>query len=753
MHVSDTPPTTVFKKEPLTPINSSNETVVSSRNNGSNNNLVRSQKSIAVTDLRDTSLISDTTRSSIPATSQRNSSLFKDTYNIQNNNSNSNNNNNDQINSIVRPQKHTTNNNQSNIARNGGSTIRPPLTGDSKSSASVLRRNQDMKNLKKIHANTVSSTPIKKNNVNNNNTNNINKPGYRNSMDTQRAVKRNTGEYQRSNILFKSRSHHSQIFPVIDPVIATESTDEITKRDRRSSTYTMNSLPVYQLKGSKHLLDSSSSLPPMVESNTTTTTTTTNSSASTIDMDSSFASTSSRLSVRPGSSKGPLNSANHGNTSRTTFSSPLRRHYTTIIDDDDNPGVIHVAGHRIGEGDVNFNIVYDMLTGIRYTVSSRLKGNNDPSPKTLTSKDFSYNNKLVFDRKGSEPLQNSILTHYEFKFKDYAPKVFKELRRTFGLNEKAYLESLTSKYVLNELNSPGKSGSFFYYSRDYKYIIKTIHHSEHTHLRKTLERYYNYVRKNPNTLICQFYGLHRVKLPITFQTGIKNKKVYFIVMNNLFPPDIPIDTTFDLKGSLWGRYTKIPDYMQKHDDVNTNLLKDRSNGSRIILKDLNWLDQDEKLHFDRICNQLFLKQLKNDVNLLARLNTMDYSLLVGVHFVERREDGLIDFVDNSFETLNKQAILKFLNQNDPSGLPVNLFTHFDGGLLSIDTTADGCQMIYFIGIIDCLTNYSIVKRLETFWRGINHKLDVVSAIPPKNYANRFYKFIENSMNNDKDARK
>ena len=752
MHISDTFSSTMeLKKEQLTPIQSSNETMVSSKN-GSNSKLVRSQKSITMLDLRDTSLVSDTTRSLIPTTSQRNSQLFRDTYVMSNNNNNNNNdnndNNNDIMNSLTRSQKQTTNNNQNDNTKNNNNAIRPLMKGNSKSSASVLRRNQDIKNLKQKHTKTVSSTPIKTNNVNN-----INKPGYRNSMDTQRAVKRNTGEYQRSNILFKSRSHHSQIFPVIDPVAAIDKADEILKRDRRSSTYTMNSLPVYQLKGGKHHLDSSSSLPPMSESNTTTTTTTTNSSASTIDMDSSFASTSSRLSVRPGSSKGPLNIGNNGNTSRTTFSSPLRRHYTTIVDDDDRSGVIHAAGHRIGEGDVNFNIVYDMLTGIRYTVSSRLKNNNDPSPKTLTSKDFSYNNKLVFDRKGSEPLQNSILTHYEFKFKDYAPRVFRELRKTFGVDEKAYLESLTSKYVLNELNSPGKSGSFFYYSRDYKYIIKTIHHSEHTHLRKTLERYYNYVRRNPNTLICQFYGLHRIKLPITFQTGIKNKKVYFIVMNNLFPPDIPIDTTFDLKGSLWGRYTKIPDYMQIHDDVNTNLLKERSNGSRIILKDLNWLDQDEKLHFDRVCNQLFVKQLKNDVDLLSKLNTMDYSLLVGVHFVERPEDGLTDFVDNSFETLNKHAIQRFLNQNDPSGLPANLFTHFDGGLLSIDTTADGCQMIYFIGIIDCLTNYSIVKRLETFWRGINHKLDVVSAIPPKNYANRFYKFIENSMNNDKDARK
>jgi hypothetical protein len=50
--------------------------------------------------------------------------------------------------------------------------------------------------------------------------------------------------------------------------------------------------------------------------------------------------------------------------------------------------------------------------------------------------------------------------------------------------------SLTNKYILSEIGSPGKSGSFFYYSRDYRFIIKTIHHSEHKFMRKILKNYY-----------------------------------------------------------------------------------------------------------------------------------------------------------------------------------------------------------------------------------------------------------------------
>ena len=53
---------------------------------------------------------------------------------------------------------------------------------------------------------------------------------------------------------------------------------------------------------------------------------------------------------------------------------------------------------------------------------------------------------------------------YDFKFKDYAPWVFRELREDyFHLDPADYLLSLTAKYILSELGSPGKSGSFFYW--------------------------------------------------------------------------------------------------------------------------------------------------------------------------------------------------------------------------------------------------------------------------------------------------
>ncbi|KAJ5692151.1 Phosphatidylinositol 4-phosphate 5-kinase its3 [Penicillium macrosclerotiorum] len=188
-------------------------------------------------------------------------------------------------------------------------------------------------------------------------------------------------------------------------------------------------------------------------------------------------------------------------------------------EDDDDERVI--VGTKVDQNHVNYVTAYNMLTGIRFTVS-RINAKMD---RELTPADFEAKHKFSFDITGNELIPSA---KYDFKFKDYAPWVFRHLRAKFRLDPADYLMSLTSKYILSELGSPGKSGSFFYFSRDYKYIIKTIHHAEHKLLRRILPLYYRHVEENPNTLISQFYGLHRVKMAY-------GRKIHFVVMNNLFP--------------------------------------------------------------------------------------------------------------------------------------------------------------------------------------------------------------------------
>jgi len=52
----------------------------------------------------------------------------------------------------------------------------------------------------------------------------------------------------------------------------------------------------------------------------------------------------------------------------------------------------------------------------------------------------------------------------DFKFKDYAPTVFRALRSKFGIDAADYMLSLAGSTALRQLNSPGKSGSVFFLS-------------------------------------------------------------------------------------------------------------------------------------------------------------------------------------------------------------------------------------------------------------------------------------------------
>ncbi|KNE64134.1 hypothetical protein AMAG_19109 [Allomyces macrogynus ATCC 38327] len=136
--------------------------------------------------------------------------------------------------------------------------------------------------------------------------------------------------------------------------------------------------------------------------------------------------------------------------------------------------------------------------------------------------------KLASDVTGKE-LEPS--QRYDFKFKDYCPMVFRKIRTAFGLTASDYLSSLTGKYIMSELSSPGRSGSYLYYSHDYSMIIKSIHHAEQKLLLKILPDYVEYISKNPNTLLARYYGLHRMKIP-----G-QQKPIHFVVMVRLHLAD------------------------------------------------------------------------------------------------------------------------------------------------------------------------------------------------------------------------
>ena len=388
-------------------------------------------------------------------------------------------------------------------------------------------------------------------------------------------------------------------------------------------------------------------------------------------------------------------------------------------------------GRTIGEDHVNFILMYDMLTGIRHSVSVCQAKPSRP----LTEQDFRYARTYNFLPSSNDTTPSK----YEFRFKDYCPWVFRSLREAFRIDAADYLVSLTGKYVLSEIGSPGKSGSFFYFSQDFRYIIKTIKQQEHEFLRKILQNYYEHIRRNPNSLLTRFYGLHRVRMS-------NIKKIYFVVMGNVFPPHKDIHETYDLKGSTKGRFVTAEEL------VNKNLA---------TLKDLNWIQRKRKLKLGPEKATLFINQLNADCNFLTRNQIMDYSLLLGIHYMSRgNKDNLRGKSMKMLEptsplpgergiltTVFKSSMIKTAPSSDP--IPQEkrmcMFCSEDGGFRSSNPDGSAGEELYFLGIIDILTPYSVKKRLEHVLRSIKDDARSISAISPDAYAKRFIEFMRENI--------
>ena len=96
-----------------------------------------------------------------------------------------------------------------------------------------------------------------------------------------------------------------------------------------------------------------------------------------------------------------------------------------------------------------------------------------------------------------------------FKFKDYMPKAFRVIRGLANIDEGQYMRSVAGDFNYIEFIANSKSGQFFFYSHDGKYMIKTQTKEESKFLRKIMPKYVEHIFAHPNSLLVRFYGMHR----------------------------------------------------------------------------------------------------------------------------------------------------------------------------------------------------------------------------------------------------
>jgi len=191
----------------------------------------------------------------------------------------------------------------------------------------------------------------------------------------------------------------------------------------------------------------------------------------------------------------------------------------------------------------SFELIFMMLMGIRTAVG---KFASKELPAEMGPAEFNQNWEGDFLASGTP--ETPAHSHSDYRFKEYSPLIFRQLRERFGISSQDYMLSLTSEYVLVEMFTNSKSGSFFFYSADYRFVLKTCTKREAAFLMSALPPYHQHLMSHRFTLLCRFFGLHRVQQ----RSG---KVVYFVVMGNIFPIDKPVHERFDLKGSTRNRFT------------------------------------------------------------------------------------------------------------------------------------------------------------------------------------------------------
>lgn len=197
---------------------------------------------------------------------------------------------------------------------------------------------------------------------------------------------------------------------------------------------------------------------------------------------------------------------------------------------------------------------------------------------------------------------------------EYAPDVFSKLRSLDGFVDKDLKDSMDPQIDKNVENifksgeGMGKSGSFFFFSHDERFLIKTMTLDDFQAWMKMFEEYYLHVTQYPDSLIARVYGVYSIRVE-----GMSI--VYYMMMGNTKKIDSSyMRRLYDLKGSMLKREIFAKDKKGKNITITDKLghvSRKRKNiensfKNTATLKDLNLLNLTSE--------QYVLKFVPEDIN-------------------------------------------------------------------------------------------------------------------------------------------
>ena len=387
----------------------------------------------------------------------------------------------------------------------------------------------------------------------------------------------------------------------------------------------------------------------------------------------------------------------------------------------------------IRASDQSFKLLLNMIMGIQIAVQSipnfHVKAQEDLN-KYLTNMLYSIQT-INFGKRKEEV----------FILKEFAGIIFNNIRLYLGFDKEDFIASISpqdfitelmisNQTIFEELCSTGRSGSLFYYTRDGKFIVKTIKRDEYKFIKQILPDYFRHLKANPLSLLPKFLGCY----VLTRKIKKKREKIYFIVMINVFATSKHIHIRYDLKGSRIGRRV-----LTGKGDAEILAKGD------LALKDLDLEKRKEKIYIGEKTD-ILLKQIKNDADFLCKIGTNDYSLLLGIHYIDKerrpgQHDSFTNFVQSRSKTNVEDSIIKEASLSDKScdsrQEKLKVLADFeDGGIIS-----ETGNEVYFVGIIDILTKFNWKKKCEHFAKMVRYCSNNMSCTPPQMYRDRFVNYM------------
>uniref|UniRef100_A0A8C5D8B7 1-phosphatidylinositol-5-phosphate 4-kinase n=2 Tax=Gouania willdenowi TaxID=441366 RepID=A0A8C5D8B7_GOUWI len=390
----------------------------------------------------------------------------------------------------------------------------------------------------------------------------------------------------------------------------------------------------------------------------------------------------------------------------------------------------HFIGQKVKLFRASEPILSVLMWGVNHTINEL---GNVPVPVMLMPDDFKAYSKIKVDNH----LFNKENLPSRFKFKEYCPMVFRNLRERFSIDDQDYQNSLTRSAPQNS-DSQGRLGTRFLSSYDHRFIIKTVSSEDIAEMHNILKKYHQFIVEcHGNTLLPQFLGMYRLT--------VDGVETYMVVTRNVFSHRLTVHRKYDLKGSTVSREASD---------------KEKAKGLPTF-KDNDFLNEGQKVQIGDDNKKYFLAKLKRDVEFLATLKIMDYSLLVGIHDVERAEqeemdvEGTVDEEEFENDGMGGGVLTgSFGTPPDSPGNPLNCGGFFAPGDFdpSVDVYAiksHDCAVkkeVYFMAIIDILTHYDAKKKAAHAAKTVKHGAGAeISTVNPEQYSKRFYEFMSNIL--------